>query len=323
MLMRMAWLTLLLSIAATPALGQSQRLNPAQRQEQGRGAASAVPAVARPASAAKPTRILFVGNSFTQGAHSSLRNWHGGTVTDLNGAGYGGVPALFRQFAQEAGLAFDVSLETQGGKTLGFHYDERRALLDQPWDVVVLQELSTLDRDRPGDATNYIRDVQRLTALLRARNPAVRVYLMATWTRADETYRPKGHWFGRPVTAMADDLRAAADRARAATPGVSAILPVGQAWSRAFTAGVADPNPYDGTSFGQVDLWSYDQYHASVAGYYLEALVAFGRITGVDPLSLGRDEPAADELGLAPATAAALQSVAHDQLAAESARSAP
>ena len=108
------------------------------------------------------------------------------------------------------GLDYRVSLETQGGKTLGFHYDERRALFDRPWDVVVLQELSTLDRARPGDATNYLRDVARLTALFKARNPAVDIRLVATWTRADQTYKPKGHWYGKPVTAMAEDLRAAA-----------------------------------------------------------------------------------------------------------------
>ena len=268
----------------------------------------------------RPRTILFVGNSFTQGAHSAVRNWHAGTVTDLNRAGYGGVPALFKQFTLEAGLAFDVALETQGGKTLGFHYDTRRQVFDRPWDVVVLQELSTLDRDRPGDPTAYIADVGRLTRLFKARNPSVAVQLMATWTRADETYQPKGHWYGKPVTAMAEDMRLAAERAQSATPGVAGILPVGQAWSRAMAAGVADPNPYDGIAFGQVDLWTYDHYHGSVFGYYLEALIVFGQVTGVDPETLGQDERAADELGISPAQTIALQRIAHDQLAAERAR---
>lgn len=261
--------------------------------------------------------ILFVGNSFTQGAHSAVRNWHAASVNDLNHAGYGGVPALFKEFTLEAGLAYQVSLETQGGRTLGFHYDSRRQLFDRAWDVVVLQELSTLDRERPGDPTEYLRDVPRLAAFFRARNPAVRLELMATWTRADETYRPGGHWYGRPVTAMALDLRAAANAARARVPGHIGIVPVGEAWNRAFATGVADPDPYDGIPYGELDLWSFDQYHASTAGCYLEALVTFGHITGVDPLTLGRDEHAADELGLSPMQASALQRVAHDQLASE------
>lgn len=207
----------------------------------------ATPVLAQNEAQARPRTVLFVGNSFTQGAHSAVRNWHADSVSDLNRDGYGGVPALFKQFTLEVGLDYAVSLETQGGKTLGFHYDERRQLLDRAWDVVVLQELSTLDRDRPGDASAYLRDVPRLAGLFRARNPAVQVQLMATWTRADETYQARGHWYGQPVTAMADDLRRAADQARAATPGIAGILPVGQAWGRAMAAGVADANPYAAT----------------------------------------------------------------------------
>ncbi|WP_240309442.1 MULTISPECIES: DUF4886 domain-containing protein [Sphingomonas] len=280
-------------------------------------AVAALLSAAVPAHAAGPTRILFIGNSFTQGAHSAVRNWRADSVADLNRAGYGGVPALFKMFTAEAGLNYDVSLETEGGKTLGFHYDERRQRVDQPWDVVVLQELSVLDGKRPGDPTNYLRDVGRFATLFRARNPAVRLELMATWTRADQTYRPGGHWYGKPVTTMALDLRAAADRARARTPNVVGVLPVGQAFNRAFAERVADPNPYDGVSFGQLDLWSYDQYHASVAGYYLEALVVFGKITGVKPTKLGAQEKAADELGLLPEQATALQKVAEATLIAE------
>ncbi|MCA0210667.1 MAG: DUF4886 domain-containing protein [Proteobacteria bacterium] len=263
---------------------------------------------------AAPKTILFIGNSFTQGAHSAARNWRAGSVTDLNNAGYGGVPALFKAFAEQAGLDYQVSLETQGGKSLGFHYDERRQLFDAKWDIVVLQEFSTLDREKPGDPANYMYNVDRLAALFKARNPAVDIRLASTWTRADQTYKSGGHWYGKPVTAMADDLRAAADRARVANPSVAGVVPVGQAWNRAMTTGVADPNPYDGTSYGQLDLWAYDHYHASVAGSYLSALVTFGAITGVDPTALGAKEKGADELGLSDAQAAALQRVARDEL---------
>jgi hypothetical protein len=267
-----------------------------------------------PAPKAAPRTILFIGNSFTQGAHSAARNWRAASVTDLNGAGYGGVPALFKLFCDQTGLDYRVSLETQGGKSLGFHYDERRQLFDAAWDVVVLQEFSTLDREKPGDPADYMRNVGRLASLFTARNPAVDIRLAATWTRADQTYEPKGHWYGKPVTAMADELRAAADRARAIDPAIKGILPVGQAWSRAMTTGTADPNPYDGIGYGQLDLWAYDHYHASVAGYYLSALVTFGAVTGIDPTALGAKEKGADELGLSDTQAAALQKIASDEL---------
>lgn len=288
---------------------------PAATAKESAPAPTAAGATSSDSAKAAPRTILFIGNSFTQGAHSAARNWRAGSVTDLNNAGYGGVPALFKLFAEQAGLDYRVSLETQGGKTLGFHYDERRQLFDRSWDIVVLQELSVLDRARPGDPANYLRDVARLSALFKARNPAVDIRLASTWTRADQTYKSGGHWYGKPVTAMADDLRAAADRARSATPSVAGIVPVGQAWSRAMADGVADPNPYNGIGYGQLDLWAYDHYHASVAGYYLSALVTFGAITGVDPTTLGPKEKGADELGLSDAQAAALQRVARDTLA--------
>jgi hypothetical protein len=83
--------------------------------------------------------------------------------------------------------------------------------------------------------------------------------------------------------------------------------------------GVADPNPYDGIDAGKIDLWTYDHYHGSTYGYYLEALTVFGSLTGRDPRSLGDTECSAYELGLSRAQARALQQVAFDQLAASGA----
>ena len=282
--------------------------------------ASAASAAAQPVpTTGKPRTILFVGNSFTQGAHSAVRNWRASSVNDLNRAGYGGVPALFKAFTEQAGLNYAVSLETQGGKSLGFHYDERRALFDRPWDVVVLQEYSTLNRERPGDATVTARDAARLASLFRRHNPQAHINLMATWTRADLVYKPGSRWSGSPVAVMAADLQAASQQVCRQVAGINAVLPVGNAWSRAFQTGVADANPYDGTSFGQLNLWAYDHYHGSIPGYYLEALVVFGAITGVDPTTLGKSERAADELGLSDQQAADLQQVARDELAARNA----
>ena len=276
------------------------------------------PAAAPPAATAKvsgPRTILFIGNSFTQGAHSAVKRYRNNTITDLNGDGYGGVPALFKLFTQESGLNYAVALETDGGKTLGFHWNQRRQLVDRQWDVVVLQELSTLDRDRPGDASDYRNYAPLFATMFWRNNPKVDVYLMATWSRADLTYQPGSPWSGKPITAMAQDLRKATDGVHALSPTFRGVLPVGEAWLRAMTAGVADPNPYDGVAFGQVDLWTYDHYHASIFGYYLEALVVFGRVTGVDPTRLGAGERAADDLGIDPKVAVALQQIAKAQLA--------
>ena len=56
-------------------------------------------------------------------------------------------------------------------------------------------------------------------------------------------------------------------------------------------------------------------YHGSAYGYYLEALIIFGSLTGRDPRSLGENECSAYELGLSRPQVKALQQVAFDQLA--------
>ena len=66
-------------------------------------------------------------------------------------------------------------------------------------------------------------------------------------------------------------------------------------------------------------MWcSSDNYHASHFGYYLHALVVFGKVTGIDPRTLGDgDEAVASELGLAADVAKSLRNVAWEQIQAE------
>lgn len=261
--------------------------------------------------------ILFVGNSFTYGALSSVQQYRPETVIDLNKDGMGGIPALFKSFAREAGLDYEVSLETAAGTNLDFHYEEKSALIARAWDHVVLQGYSTLDADAPGDAFKVIDYSARLASLFRSKNPHVDVRLVATWSRADQTFLPAGHWFGKPIEAMAQDIRAACNRAAENSPDIRAVVPVGQAWNRAIELAVAARNPYEDIRSGQINLWAPDHYHASNHGYYLAALVIFGSVTGRDPRALGREEIAAAQLGIAPAEAVALQQIALETLANE------
>lgn len=271
--------------------------------------------------AQSPTSILFIGNSFTFAAGSPVRFYRADTVTDLNAEGIGGVPALFKSFTQQAGLAYDVFLETRGGSGLDFHLANKLDVLGRrPYDTVVMHGYSTLDADKPRDPATLVATTRQMAEFLRAKNPHALLYLMATWSRADQTYPAAGAWAGQPIDAMARDVRAAYDRAAAAAaPHVKGVIPVGEAWSRAIRTGVADGNPYDGIDANKVDLWTYDHYHASTYGCYLEALVIFGSVTGRDPRSLGAAECSAFELGLSAAQARALQQVAFDQLTASGA----
>ena len=267
------------------------------------------------AQAQTPTSVLFVGNSFTFGSGSAVRFYRAGTVTDLNSEGIGGVPALFKSFADQAGLHYDVYLETRGGSGLDFHLENKLGVIGRrPWDTVVMHGQSTLDFDHPGNPAKLVATSRQMAEFLRAINPKVEIHLMATWSRADQTYPAQGAWTGKPIATMAIDVRRANDQAAAAA-GVKSVIPVGEAWTRAMQTGVADPNPYDGIAAGSVNLWTYDHYHASTYGYYLEALVVFGRLTGRDPRALGDNECSAYELGLPRAEVKALQQVAFEALA--------
>ena len=122
-------------------------------------------------SFARAETILFVGNSFTAGAGSVVERFRPGTVTDLNGDGTGGIPALFKSFAGQSGLAWDVNLEVAGGMNLDYHHDEKAAIIARPWDQVVLQGYSTLDADAPGNAGKIVDYSARLARLAREANP--------------------------------------------------------------------------------------------------------------------------------------------------------
>ena len=272
--------------------------------------------VSSPAGSATAISVLFIGNSFTFAAGSPVRYYRADTVTDLNGEGIGGVPALFESFTRQAGLDYEVSLETRGGSGLDFHLAEKADVIGRRgWDKVVMHGYSTLDSAKPRDPAKLIATSARMAALLREKNPKVEIYLMATWSRADQIYPAAGAWAGTAVDVMARDVRAAYDKA-AREAAATAVIPVGEAWNRAIQTGVADANPYDGIDAGKLDLWTYDHYHASTYGSYLEALVIFGGLTGRDPRSLGDAECSGFELGLSRQQVAALQQVAFDQLAA-------
>ncbi len=270
------------------------------------------------ASSVADTDVLFIGNSFTYGYGSAARFYRADSVTDLNNEGIGGVPALFKSFADQAGLDYNVALETRGGSGLDFHLASKLGVIGrQPWDQVVMHGYSTLDSENPGDPNKLIDTSSKMSEFLQGLNPDVEIFLTATWSRADQTYRDDRPWTGQPIEQMALDVRAGYDLAAANAPGVKAVNGVGEAWSRAMEIGIADSNPYDGIEPGKINLWTYDHYHASDYGYYLEALVVFGNLTGRDPRSLGDNECSAYELGMSRAEVRALQQAAFDQLASE------
>lgn len=306
-----------------------------------------------------PQRILFVGDSLTHGRYTPVRSYGamqpgskevGGTarVVDENfgqtGARaerepgpWGGIPGIFARFAAEAGLDFEVHLEAMSATSLAKHDRVASDVIDRPtWDVVVLQELSAkplpvaLTHSRASDPAGFRASVAKLARGIRAAAPQARVYLYETWPRADLAKALAGEpdsvgFHARYVdrlTALVAAYRDAFDGARRGDPSIAAVVPVGRAWQRAWTTGVADPDPY--APSGAPLLWygmraqndppisRPDYLHPGVLGAYLSALVLFQQIAGVDVRTFGPREQAAAQLGIAPDMAARLQAVASD-----------
>lgn len=277
------------------------------------------------------TRILFVGNSFTHGKFAPVLNYNAANVVDENyglpssspryeatdngGGQWSGIPGIFKKLTDQAGLPYEVHLEALAGNSLENHYNKALAVINQPWDKVVLQELSTgpLPTQHGGTRNSFYTYSTRLEQVVHAANPAAKLYLYETWARADMTYPSGATYAGLPIDSMAQDLHRGTYAAFTRNGQFAAVAPAGDAWLAAIASGVAMPNPYKPDA-SKLNLWGPDNYHPSKYASYLNALVLFYTITSVDPRSLGASEQAAAALGIAPATAVTLQQLAYQQV---------
>jgi hypothetical protein len=267
-------------------------------------------------------RILFIGNSFTHGHAAPVLYYNAAHVTDLNGTGYGGVPGIFRELADEAGLSFDVFIEAVSSQSLRYHYTEKLGHISaRKWDVVTMQDYSTLDIDSPGDPGNLLiysglieRYVHGTEGNNTNANAAADVFLMETWAYPDQVWNAPGPWNGKSLHMMSQDLHNAYNAAWIADPAFAGVIPVGSAAIGAVDEAIADPYPYDGISAGKVNPWYTDNKHFSSWGSYLEALIELGRIAGVDPRTFGGASKAGHDLNLTSAEITAAQEMANRQL---------
>ncbi|MGZ5114967.1 MAG: PEP-CTERM sorting domain-containing protein [Burkholderiales bacterium] len=176
-------------------------------------------------------------------------------------------------------------------------------------------------------------------------SPATKVYLTETWARPDMVFP---HLIttpdtttsdGRPIVdtssaggsatlyyptlaAMTQDLHTAFYAQASTNPNFAGVIPVGDAFQRAVDQNLVKTGSfYDASGVyttsqagDPINLWWDDYLHASKYGSYLDALVQFGTITGLDPQSLGSSEIAASDLGISSSDALMLQRVAAAQL---------
>jgi hypothetical protein len=176
---RASWVTLVLAALLAPTwscatkknrsatasrLGGDERSVAARAPSAGSPTAPAAPsAPVQPATApaAPPTRVLFIGNSYT------FYN--------------GGVDAVLAAMAKAKGRNIEATSVTSGGKTLEWHWengDARAAIARGGWDYVVLQEFST----RPlTDADAMHRYARLFDAEIK--NAGAKTVFYLTWAR--------------------------------------------------------------------------------------------------------------------------------------------
>jgi Flp pilus assembly protein TadG len=192
-----------------------------------------------------------------------------------------------------------------------------------------------------GSSTATCNTVRNIPQNVNA-NPDAKVYLTETWARPDMVYAhlvttadttsPTGSpvpdgtntqatLYYQSLAAMTADLRTTIYGEAASNGHFAGVIGVGDAFQLAFDQGLVRTSGfYDAKGVfvpnvdGVMNLWWDDYLHASKYGSYLDALVQFGTITGLDPRSLGADEIAARDLGISAANAAILQRVAAQQL---------
>jgi hypothetical protein len=169
-------------------------------------------------------------------------------------------------------------------------------------------------------------------------NPAAPIFGSSTMAQqnGNTAYAP---YIGdaNPIAAMAADLHNAyvgeANSFNAANPSGShvSVALAGDAWVSAINLGYAEQNPFlVNEPAGQVDLWDSNPllaccttpigYHPSAYGDYLNALVLFGQITGINPMSVADEfnptdlSSAAYALGISTPIAQDLAIAAEDTL---------
>jgi len=144
---------------------------------------------------------------------------------------------------------------------------------------------------------------------------SAQVFLYQTWARPD-MIGPNGtdadgifYSASEGLEAMTRDLHDAYFNRAVANGHIEDVAPVGDAFLRAVKEGIAMRDPYVPEA-GKLDLWYIDFFHPSKYGSYLSAAVHFQTLTGINALTLGADEAAARDLGIAPKDALALQRIA-------------
>lgn len=204
---------------------------------------------------AQTTRVLFIGNSYTQ-------------VNNL--------PNLFSTIASSTGDDVFVDSNTPGGCTFQLHCSNQSATMIQQggWDFIVLQEQSQL----PAFPLSQVQSscfpyATQLNQMIETFNPCAETVFYMTWGRKygdqdnAQFFPPIGTYEGMDSLLF--------ERYMQMTQDNNAIVsPVGRVWR------------YLRTNSPNIELYSSDNSHPSLAGSYAAACAMYVAILRKDPTSI-------------------------------------
>jgi len=257
---------------------------------------------------------------------------------------YGGIPGIFKMLTTEGStpVSYDVHIFAISSTSLANLYADGTQVIANPqWDDVVLQEVSYLPVPPTQSGTSssnpqtFCNSVKTVEGGIHTANSAAKVYLYESWARADEieSYATSSSTtFASAQSAITTSLHNVFYQAAANDGNIAGVAPAGDAWLSEINTGGSDmqQNPYGYSYTGGLSpfLWylyqsssnpsttstAPDYLHPSVYGAYLNALVLYEEITGLNSTLLGSTEQAAAALGISGSIAVQLQGIAHAQV---------
>ena len=207
------------------------------------------------AKADDTTKVLFIGNSYTQG--NNLTN-------------------LFKQLSTSGGKLVFADKSAFGGYRLEYHATDTTTLnkINQPgWDYVILQEFSTLPTIEYLRYNNMYPAARTLDSIINSREANTAFFM--TWGRK---YGGR-YCIGSYCSPLFVDFYHMQDSLNSAYTEISneleaLLCPVGLAWGLSYTL---DSN---------INLWQSDNSHPTLGGSYLAACVFYAKIFNESPVGI-------------------------------------
>ena len=212
----------------------------------------AVSALVNSTQAQDTTRVLFLGNSYTN---------------------YNDLPQLLTELAADMGHVVETASNTPGGFTLQGHASNDTSLdliAEGGWDFVVLQEQSQLPSlpDFQVEA-DFFPAAENLVNFIRDNNDCAIPLFYMTWGREEGDIQNCDNW---PPVCTYESMQELLTNnyLEACDLNTSWCAPVGVVWEEVFL----------GTS---IDVFDEDGSHPSLAGSYLAASTLFVAMFGENP----------------------------------------